>query len=245
MASLGLFFANTSLFQRFHFVMKIRFDCLKYRCNLVTLEENCQMLIPILEMGQRSQHTAILAQGLKYVTIPKLAGQLQGISISIAACQSRGLQRLGAELRLMRLASETAMDNVGLRGALVGIGPDLSSISNLCQRFPQTAGTLLPSLQRIKMFLRHDKHASGHPLFTKATQETWWTWFKHGVGDLRTCKNQHPYSGMTMAHCPECGPEAEIEKVREVDANAVMKPQDFIAAMKIHSFDGSAYHTRK
>ena len=245
MTSLGNFFRSTNLFQQFVFATKIRFDCLIYRCKLVALEESCQMLKPILEMGLRSQHTAVLAQGLKHVTIPRLASQLHGVRESIQACEVKGLRRLEVELRLIQLASEVAMDHIGLRSSLGGADTELSSIVKLCDRFPQTAGMLLPSCQKIGTFLRYDKYANGHPLFTKATQKAWWTWDKHGTGDLKTCEKMHPYSGNTMEHCPECGPEVGHKKLRETSGNLVISPQDFIAAMKARNFDGSSYHTAR
>ena len=245
MVSLGHFLRRLSSFRDFTYPIADRMQSLHYRCKLASLEENCRMLMPILEMGRLSQHAVVLAQGLSCVTIESLERELHQIKDSIMVCHSKGLHRLEVELRLIRLAAGLAMDSVGLQGTLMGANAELSSVAKLCQRFPQTAGPLLTSYNRIQSFLSRNKNLAGHPIYTKTCHETWWTWPKHGTGNLKQCENGHPYSGMTMIHCPECGPENKDEKLREIDTNTRMRPQDFIAAMKSQSFDGSSYYAQK
>ena len=204
------------------------------------------MLNPILKMGQLSQHTAILAQGLRLVTIPKLASEVDQIKGSISNCRSKRSHRLEVELRLIQLAAGVAMDSVGFQGSLTDANVGFSRVAKLCQRFPETAGLLLPSCNKIKGYLSRNGNITGHPIYVKASQEVWWTWPKHGTGSLKLCENGHPYSGTTMMRCPECGSENKDEKLREeIKADMRLRPQDFIAAIKTRKFDVSSYRVGK
>ncbi|KAL9127762.1 MAG: hypothetical protein Q9217_003420 [Psora testacea] len=242
--SLVGFLGNSEVLQDLKFPSALRLDSLYYRCRLTILEEHTRSLLPLREMAKQSQHSEVLAEGIRRVSVPKIAGQLNGIKASILETQNKRLPRLEVELRLVQLASKVALDNIGARNMLAGASTELKQIEELCQRFPLTAGLLMSSCQKIRPFLLRTE-AKGHPLYSKLTQEAWWTWPKHHTGKLIQCENRHLYSGILSSHCPECGPEAEIDKLKEIKPNASLRAGDFVAAMKAHRFDGASYRSRR
>ena len=243
MTSLKSFLGNSDVLQDVRFASALRLESLYYRCRFTILEDITRILLPLGEMAKKSQHSEILAEGLRRVNVPKITNQLNGIKSTIMECQHKQLPRLEVELRLIQLASWIALDSTGAKNMLVGASTELKEIVDLCERFPLTAGLFLPSCHKIRGFLLQTE-TRGHPLYSKVTQEAWWTWPKHGTGNLMLCIHRHPYSGTSVTpHCPECGPETETDRLKEIDANAVLRAADFIAAMKAHSFDGKSYRS--
>ena len=211
----------------------------------MSLEENCQMLAPLNNLGRQTLHAGLLIQGVRTVTIPRLFTGMNGIKDSILACQMHGLQRLEVELRLVQLALWIAMDSIGTPNILAGAEAELDGITKTCRAYPDTAGLMLPSCRKMRLFIRHDRQAKGHPIYCKETHEVWWSWPKHSTGDLRRCGKGHPYSAISMAHCPECGPQSEASKIPEVNPKASLKTHEFMEAIKAKPFDGSSYRSSK
>ena len=240
--SLVGFLGNPKVVEEYTFASALRLESLYYRCRLASLEESTKMLIPLQRLEKESQHSEILVEGLRRVNLPKIASEMDGIKGSILESQAKKLPRLEVELRLMRLASQVAMDHAGAKNMLIGANIELKEIMERCTKYPQTAGLLMPSCHKIRPFVLRTE-ANGHPLYSKITQDTWWSWPKHGTGKLMQCDNGHPYSGITFDRCPECGPEAEVSKMKEIDPNTTMRASDFIAAMKARNFDGASYRS--
>ncbi|KAL9102197.1 MAG: hypothetical protein Q9163_002622 [Psora crenata] len=240
--SLVGFLGNSDVLQDLTFASVLRLESLYYRCRLITLEENARILIPLRDMAQQSQHSEILAEGLRHVTIPRIVSQLQGIRASVLKCQNKQFRRLEVELRLIQLASQVVLDNIGSKNMLLGASTELGEIMQLCRKFPLTAGLLMPSCQQIRPFILRSE-AKCHPLYSKITQDIWWAWPRHSTGDLLYCENKHPYSGISSSHCPECGPEAQFDKLKVVDLNATLRAKDWVAAMKAHSFNAASYRS--
>lgn len=243
--SLVSFLGNADILGEYSFAFKLRLDSLLFRCRLVSLEENCRMLAPLNRLGKQTLHAELLLHGVRTITIPRLLAGMAGTKDSILACQKHGLKRLEVELRLVQLASRISMESSGTPNALVGAEAEVKGIIKICMAYPDTAGLMLPSCRKVHLFIRHDRQAVGHPIYSKETHETWWSWPKHSTGDLRRCEKGHPYSGISMAHCPECGPQSEASKIPEVNPEASLKTHEFMIAIKAKPFDGSSYRSSK
>ena len=169
-----------------------RLESLYYRCRLVALEENARMFHEAtgrMDGDSRSQHIRILAQGLATVTIPTIASQVAGIDELIVNCEAKALKRLEVESRLIRLATNIILQDVGETNAHYDSSVDIAAVKRLCSTYPETAGLLSASCDKVQQFLHGKSQAAGHPLYTKATSRTWWGFPKHVVGDLRKCPN--------------------------------------------------------
>ena len=208
---------------------KPRFDALMYRGRLIVMEESSRMLAVMRNLTDPSQHTLVMVEGHQRLLIRQAEQQLTEMSKLIKECEVKNLKRLEAETRLIQLACYAILSERGVRGDLP-VSTSLEKVLHLCQTYPDTAGRLLTTYHSVKAVVEKSKNASN--LYTKATQNVWWTWPKHQTGHLKHCRYGHPYSSATTKDCPECGREAP----KPVDPDSRLVKDDFLEAMKTHKF---------
>ena len=126
-------------------------------------------------LGQQSQHTYVLYEGLQRVRIPQILSAFEKMDSAIIQCQERKSRRLEAEMRLIQLACRFTCSKNGDEYALLNVQSELGQVMKLCERFPQTAGLLLPAYQLMRSSLTGHRTIS-HCLYNPLTRETWWTW---------------------------------------------------------------------
>ena len=209
------------------FPYRLRFDALFYRCRLIVLEEGSRMQAALNNIRDNSQHTSIMAETLKAMTIMEAKDHLATIGTAIASCEAKGLKRLETELRLVQTCFHIVLRDSGTRSEL-DVSTSLARIHSLCQMFPKSAGLLSNTHVAVKAVV-DGKQRCGR-MYIESSVKVWWSWPKHVTGKLRYCKFGHPYSGETWEECPECG--EEVQKPHAVDPQSFLKEQDFVAAMR-------------
>ncbi|KAG8525794.1 uncharacterized protein KY384_000554 [Bacidia gigantensis] len=244
-ASLIYFLKSDTILEPYVFASSLRLESLIYRCQLTVLELHIQMLAPVRDLGKQSAHSELLAQGLKHVIIPAAAGKLQKIKSSIEDCQARGLKRLETELHLVDSATQIFLKGIEPNETLTEAANAVKLAEQICKTYPLTAGLFQPCCEQVNKHLRGRQRNSGHPIYAKATQDAWWSWTKHVKGSLLRCDNGHPYSGVSMAHCLECGPAEEVKVPKKKKTGTLLVGQDFMnayqTARRKNKFDPSAY----
>lgn len=205
----------------------LHFDALFYRCRLIVLEEGSRMQAALNNIRDGSQHTSIMAETLKAMTIMEAKEHLATIGNVIGACEAKGLKRLETELRLVQICFHIVLREAGTRSEL-DVSASLTRIHNLCEMFPKTAGLLSNTHVAVKAVVDGQQRCGR--MYTESSVKVWWTWPKHITGKLKYCKLGHPYSGETWEDCPECG--EEVQRPQAINPKIFLKERDFVAAMR-------------
>ena len=205
----------------------LHFDALFYRCRLIILEEGLRMQVALNNIRDSSQHTSIMAETLKNMTIMETKEHLATIGTAIETCEAKRLKRLETELRLVQICFHIVLRDAGTRSKL-DVSASLTKIQDLCQTFPKTAGLLSNTYVAVKAVVDGQQRCGR--MYTESSMKVWWTWPKYITGNLKYCKFGHPYSGETCDDCPECG--EEVQKSQAINPKSFLKENDFVAAMR-------------
>ena len=204
----------------------LHFDALFYRCRLIVLEEGSRMQAALDNIRDSSQHTSIMAETLKAMTIMEAKEHLATIGTAIQACEAKGLKRLETELRLVQICFHIVLRDAGTRSEL-DVSASLTRTHDLCQTFPKTAGLLSNTHIAVRAVVDGQQRCGR--MYVESSVKVWSAWPKHVTGKLKYCKLGHPYSGETWEDCPECGDEVHIPQA--VKPKSFLKEKDFVAAM--------------
>lgn len=190
-------------------------------------------------VSQQSRHTTVMAQGLRALTIGQAENHISQMAGLISKCQKMSLKRLECEARLVHTCFHLVLRELGKPKSTDPDNENMQMAQNLCEKYPDTAGLLLPAYHNIKRSLTHT--GVGVKTFCDPeSQDIWWHWPEHHVGALDQCLNGHLYSSQKRPDCPECGRE-----IKEPQDFTPLPLQDleFMHAMKTlpASFDGAAY----
>lgn len=208
---------------------RLRFDALFYRCRLITLDEAVRMLAPLEAMCDRSEHSSLLTNGIRRMTIEEAKQRELDIEASIQECNLKKMKRLETEFRLFQLCFQIVPHDLGARN-FIGAEANLQRVLELCETFPDTAGLFMPSYQNIRRIISGYQQQRNR-LYTSEIRGTWWSWPRHHVGHLKCCDNGHWYSHKAWpSGCPECG--REVPKPEPVDPKKFLKEDAFVVAMR-------------
>ena len=212
----------------------LRFRTLVCRAKLVKMEDQLRIITTLEDMSNPSQHTLCMISGMKHVASEQGKAQLATMTPIIAECETKNLKRLQAEARLVQIASFIVLRNLGVNGGL-NVSASLGKISNLCERFPDTAGQFSNSLSVMKAVVAQTRNKTN--LYAGDTRNIWWAWPKHEIGHLEHCRFGHPFSSTGGRDCPECGREVQTE--RSLSPRERLDPNVFLEAMKTFNLPDS------
>ena len=209
---------------------KLRFDFLYFRCRLITLEDGLKIYQYLNKFSGFDKHTLIMAEALRFKLLEQSSGEITSLNERINECDKRHLVRLEVEFRIIQLCLHMILSALSTDSGL-DISASKKRTSDLCRRFPDTAGKLLKSFQSLRTYLDGGpapKHL--HDLYQSEVRELWRNYGKHIIGSLQHCCHGHPYSSATFSDCPECGREVEIKAQEpQVNVEAVLNKNAFLA----------------
>ena len=239
MTSLALFLNGSNNFCGPNAALKLRLDTLYQRCRLIVLEESVRIVKTLEAMTEQSQHTTVLVEGLRHLTITQARHQLWQLASIVAECEMKHLKRLECEARLIQACFHLVLRELGEANATSKADENLHKAQRLCDTYPETAGLLLPTYENIRRSFSPDRRKV-KTFYAREFKDIWWYWPRHKEGALKQCLNGHTYSGLTWSECPECG--REVEKPESLPPTP-LQDQAFVVAMKTvpASFDGSSY----
>ena len=213
---------------------RLRFDALFYRSRLLVLKESLRMLVALKDIRQTSQHTSLMTEGMKSMTISEAQVHLAALRNTITECQSKDMRRLEAEFHLIQLCFHIVLKDAGVMSELE-VDASLRKIWDLCHTYPDSAGLLTNTYAAMKDHIRGVRRHTD----LYSSRNVWWSWPRHTTGDLQHCKYGHPYSGTMWDSCPECG--REVRKLATLDPNKLLKENDFAAAIKTQNLYGKSW----
>ncbi|MCJ1252883.1 hypothetical protein MMC24_000689 [Lignoscripta atroalba] len=229
---LARFLDNPGILKKPRSAFKIRYDFLYYRCRLITLEDASQLCRYITKLGQSTQHSSTLAEGLRMLIKEQALKNIKALEIRISDCNSLNLKRLEVELRLAQVCFHMLCRFLDTDSG-VDVKASLRRVALLCQRYPDTAGNLYRSYRTIKAYVDGGPAPKRlYDVYGNETRGLWRDLGKHKTGNLAYCVYDHPYSTSTFPNCPECGKEVDAPPPREpIDYNSFLHEDDFLAAM--------------
>ena len=162
---------------------RLRFDALFYRSRLIVLEESLRMLVALKDTRQTSQHTLLMTEGMKNMTISEAQVDLAALRDTTTECQSKDMRRLEAEFHLIQLCFHIVLKDAGVMSELE-VDASLRKIWDLCRTYPDSAGLLTNTYAAMKDHIRGVRRHMD-PLLTGIAGETsnerrdkrWWSLF--------------------------------------------------------------------
>ena len=229
---LKAFLANPMILNATSSPFKLRFDFLYHRCRLVTLEDAALLSRHIVKLGHTTQHSNALAQGLELLVKEQALDNIHALNSKITHCESLGLKRLEAELRLSQMCFHMLLKATSIDSG-VNTSTSMKRFLLLCQKYPDTAGELYPSYRALLKYMDGGTAPKRlYDLYAGDTRGLWRDLGRHKIGALKYCKNNHPFSSTTFADCPECGREVDVLPPREpINYNNFLYEDAFLAAM--------------
>ena len=209
----------------------LRFKTLLCRAKLVKMEDQLRIIATLQSMGNPSQHTVYMIEGMKHLISSQGSAQIASMTTIIADCEVKNLKRLEAEARLIQIASFIVLRKLRVNDEL-DVSASLEKISDLCERFPDTAGQFSETLSTMRAVI--DRTRDETDLYTEGARSIWWTWPTHQIGHLEHCRFGHPFSIFGGSDCPECG--REVQKQVPLSPNERLDPDTFLTAMKTFTF---------
>ena len=193
------------------------------------------MLVALRNLRNTSQHTLLMSEGMRHMTISEAQGYLASLRDVIIDCQSKNLKRLEAEFHLIQIGFHIVLQDVGVTSELK-VDISLRKTWDLCHTYPDSAGLLVNTYVAVEDHVRGVRRNGN----LYSSRNVWWSWPKHVTGNLQHCsKYGHPYSGATWDGCPECG--REVRKLATMDPNRLLKENDFVAVMKAQPLKGKSW----
>ena len=223
-AALGDFIASNLPF-------KARLDSLFYRCRLLVFEESVNMLERIQALDPVTDHSKILADGLRTGTIDQAHNIIKDIDMSISECHSKNLKRLEVELRLIQFGLHTVLRSLNTRSS-IDIEASADKAIRLCQEYPDTAGIFLADCLFVRQAVKFGRYKFKIDLYKREANNFWKKWAGHEAGCIRHCLFGHPYSAYTFLDCPECGRKEELQEKKNVDYGKYLNEEAFLAKMQ-------------
>ncbi|MCJ1476026.1 hypothetical protein MMC13_004690 [Lambiella insularis] len=224
---LASYLDNASVLVQMVSPMKLRFDQVYYCCRLVTLEDALKVYRHLLTLEPADQHTSIIAEGLRLKILEQSCGEVKSLEARIMDCKKAHLKRLETELRIIQLSLHMILKSLGVVSGL-NVAASLSAMRELCLTFPDTAGKMLGTYQRLRAY------AEGGPaperfleMYTRDAVALAPLFAKYEMGQLTFCAHRHPYCGATFVDCPECG--REVAMPVHVDNTKFLREGDFMA----------------
>lgn len=242
MASLAIFFGHSDKWCNSKMPFRPRLDLVFQRCRLIILMESVRIVNTLVALSQQSRHTAVMVKGLRALTIDQAEHQILEVANIIVECQQKRSKRLECEARLLQACYHLILRELKIKESSASIEESMREAQNLCLRYPDTAGLLLPAYRNINRSLTQLR-GTVNTFYEAEFQHVWWMWPKHQIGALEQCLNGHLYSSLTWSYCPECG--REVERPKELPLKP-LQDLEFRLAMKASpvSFDGAAYRRR-
>ena len=168
----------------------------------------------------------VLSQGLVSTVEEQGAQNFVRMAAPIEDCENRLLPALEVELiitRLLFFAVSRKNDHDAELDALAVY----KRATELCSRFPDTAGKFFRNLRLAKRSV--DGLEAPQSAFAAEPKESWKKWLRHVTGHWTLCNYGHPYSSVTFEACPECGREAASAPV---DYEKYLNKDAFLQAME-------------
>ena len=239
MVSLTSFFNGSNKLCNSKMPFRMRMDSIFQRCRLITLIESIRMVKTLEVLSQQSRHTTVMIEGLRDLTISQAEHQISEMAHIIAECQEKSLKRLECEAHLLHSCFHLVLRELGDKKSDHSAEDNMKKAQDLCAKYPDTAGLLLPACYNIKRSL-NPMWRTIKTFFDAEFKDVWWHWPQHHVGALEQCPNGHLYSSLAWSDCPECG--RRVEKPEDLSSTPLLD-QEFVVAMKTIStgFDGTAY----
>ena len=206
---------------------------------MVKLEDAQNLLGYVDPLKTRSPHMTLLVNGLHEIASKEAIQALITATNLSDQCRARHLKKLECEAMLLSLFFGLTLRDLGGAWDSTNNQDCLRRMRDLCYTFPDTAGILRPSYEKMYYALQHRGRLS-RMLSSREIKSTLWTWPVHRTGALSQCLNHHLFSASTSDGCPECGREVPLPE------SAPLKPlQDDDFALAIRSvnvsFDEQAY----
>ena len=223
--------ATSGLFVAANLPFKARLESLFYRCRLLVFEESVYMLDKIQAIDQTTDHSKILADGLRTGTINQAQDVIRDIDRSITVCQSKNLKRLEVELRLVQFAMHAVLRSLNTKSG-INVGASADIAVRLCQEYPDTAGIFLTDCLSVKYSEKQGRYNWKIDLYKRDASTIWKLWAGHEAGSLKHCLLGHPYSAYTFTDCPECGRREEIRETVDVDYSKYLDENAFLVKMQ-------------
>lgn len=220
---------------------RLRFEALFFRSRLIIVEESLRMLGALRSLGDDSEHTTVLIQGLEALTRDEANINIKALNTIITECETKNLKRLEAETRLIQMCFHILLKDLGAASNLK-VEDSLRRTLSLCRTYPDTAGVLLVTYNAIKLVLSGERRQGN--LYTRGSTRIWWSWPVHKVGNLKECVHGHQYSASTWPDCPECGREVPPSpKPEPVNPKKFLDEDAFVVAMRTQTFSAASYRT--
>ena len=210
---------------------KARLDSLFYRCRLLVFQESVNMLEKVQAVDAVTDHSKILADGLRTGTIDQAQTIIKDIDTSISECHSKNLKRLEVELRLIQFALHTVLRSLNAESG-VDIESSADKAIQLCHEYPDTAGIFLADCLSVRQAVKFGRYNYKIDLYKREANSFWKLWAGHEAGCIRHCLFGHPYSAYTFPDCPECGRREELRESTNVDYGKYLNEDAFLAKMQ-------------
>lgn len=210
---------------------RLRLDSLFYRCRLLVLDETVHMLELIQKIDNQTQHSRLLVDGLRALSISQAGEVIKDIGKAITECRSRSLKRLEVELRLMQIALHGILRSLNTTSDL-NVQGSIQVAIRLCQEYPNTAGIFLLDCLSVQSAIEQGRFNWKVDLYKKEANEFWKRWADWEVGALSHCSFGHPYSAGTFRDCPECGRAESPSSLKSVDYSQFLDEAAFLAKMQ-------------
>ena len=210
---------------------KARLDSLFYRCRLLVFEESVNMLEKIQAVDSVTNHSKILADGIRTGIIDQAHDIIRDIDVSISECHSKNLKRLEVELRLIQFALHTVLRSLHTKSG-IDVEASADKAIRLCHEYPDTAGIFLSDCLSVRHAVKSGRYNFKIDLYKREANNFWKMWAGHEAGCIRHCLFGHPYSAYTFLDCPECGRREEVRESTSVDYGKYLNEEAFLAKMQ-------------
>lgn len=223
--------ATSGMFVAANLPFKARLESLFYRCRLLMFEESVHMLDKIQAIDQTTDHSKILADGLRTGTINQSQDVIRDIDGSISVCQSKNLKRLEVELRLVQFGLHAVLRSLNTESG-VNVEASADIAVRLCHEYPDTAGIFLADCLSVRYGGKQRRYNWKIDLYKRDANTFWKMWAGHEAGNLKHCLFGHPYSAYTFSDCPECGRREEVRETVDVDYSKYLDEDAFLVKMQ-------------
>ena len=178
-----------------------------------------------------TDHSKILADGIRTGIIDQANDIIKDIDTSISECHSKNLKRLEVELRLIQFALHTVLRSLNTKSG-IDIEASADKAIRLCQEYPETAGIFLADCLSVRQAVKSGRYKFKIDLYKREANNFWKMWAGHEAGCIRHCVFGHPYSAYTFLDCPECGRREEVRELTNVDYGKYLNEEAFLAKMQ-------------
>ncbi|KAI9810891.1 MAG: hypothetical protein M1827_005750 [Pycnora praestabilis] len=156
-----------------------------------------------------ARHLQAVADDLRSTASDHTQQHVQLIYKIIERCEASNFKCLEVEYRLMQVEFYLLARSLNTPVDL-NTKASFTRISELCRRFPDTAGKFTRTFGLLRDITRGQRRTER--LYKPETLELWRKWGNYKTGYYTKCPYKHPYSAKTFPEgCPECGREVELQ----------------------------------